>query len=113
MNIYAFPLPGDPVIRPETRDEMIERMAAEALQWVRRRCAELSAEYEPLAAALPSGLIEEWQAMLNNIERAGSQMWWNRQRNAVPGMAASSNPWNGAGALAQHGALAQFGLAKL
>jgi hypothetical protein len=35
MNIYAFPLPGDPVIRPETRDEMIDRMAAEAMAEIR------------------------------------------------------------------------------
>jgi hypothetical protein len=105
MNIYAFPLPGDPVIRPETRDEMVDRMAAEALQWVRKRCAELSAEYEPLVTAPLAGLEDEMRAMFNDMARAGSQMWWNRQRDAALGVAASGNPWNGGGQLAQRGAL--------
>ena len=35
MNIYAFPLPGDFVIRPETRDEMVNRLAAEAMTEIR------------------------------------------------------------------------------
>ncbi len=107
MNIYAFPLPGDPVIRPETRDEMIERMAAEALQWVRRRCSEIAAEYEPPEA------LESYSVLLGNQFSDAQLRASNAQRNAMLGMAASGNPYNFGGQLAQRGALSQFGLAQL
>lgn len=105
MNIYAFPLPGDPVIRPETRDEMIDRMAAEAMQWVREECAKLVAEYGTAYPAI------EYDGTLSGM--LGGMQWSDRQRQAILSMAASSNVYNFGGQLAHRSALSQFGLAQL
>jgi hypothetical protein len=75
MNIYAFPLPGDPVIRPETRDEMIDRMAAESLAEIRemvksaRRALRLDCSPEFLGSIDASKIIAadlRQAAMLQN-----------------------------------------------
>ena len=84
MNIYAFPFPGDFVIRPETRDEMVNRLAAESMTEIR----------EMANAARRALDIDDWtlfQKAARAVDQSGlhpavnQAMWRNYGMRAIQG----------------------------
>jgi hypothetical protein len=64
MNIYAFPLSHAEIIRLESIDDLIDRLAWEALTEIRRMADEARAEFAPISQPMP---VRDWVTVLNEI----------------------------------------------
>lgn len=84
MDIYAFPLSPADIIRPETRAERIERMAAEALQEISHMADDARAEFAPPPLTMEQRsaayVLEQLRGMQNDPNR-----FWLGAASAQPG----------------------------
>lgn len=94
MNLYAFPLSPADIIRLESIDDLIDRLAWEALAEIRRMADEARAEFAPIKEPMP---VPSQSELMNRVR----------------GMLHDPSAQYLGAALAHCGTLGQFGLAQV